>query len=240
MYLVNPLGGFRLPLYLLISKVVRVYQPEQTFVPQAFPLVTARGGPGGRGGSDPGKPLARLFQLGKRRQRIGHAPDTVQPLDPRLPHDRVAEALAQPVLAKLELQPQDPHDHLAQSSPAGAPGLQPTTKAGIAWKEVARSGVHDVLGIPLDHGHRRLEAIERGSLLGPREQAGEVSVQDGANRGAGVGAEEPARQPLQRARVEPRRGAGYQLLDQVAQMRSEPRHGRKLNRMRALVNRNPA
>ncbi len=78
----------------------------------------ALSGPGRRLGLDPGKPTLRLLELGQRRQRLWCAPEAVQSLDPRLANHRVAERLAEPVLAKLELQPQDSHDHLGQPSAA--------------------------------------------------------------------------------------------------------------------------
>src|SRR6185295_12882920 len=225
----------------LFLRLFESINPNRCLYPRQSPWLQRRlGGAGGRGGPDPGKPRAGLLELGEGRQRFGLAPGSVQPLDSRLRNDGVTEALAHPVLAKLELQPQDPQDHFTQSAPARSPGLEPPAKAGVTWIEVARGGVHDVLGMAFDHRHRRLEAIECGALLGPRKQAREVAAQDGANRGARVAVEQPARQRPERALVEPRRSAAYELLDEGTQMRPEPGYGGELNRVRALVNRYPA
>ena len=97
-----------------------------------------------------------------------------------------------------------------------------------------------MLGVALDHGHRRLEAIQGAPLLRPREQAGEVAAQDGANRGARVAAEQPARQPPEEAGIEARRSAADQLLQELPQMRRKPGDRGELDRVGALVEGDPA
>src|SRR3954452_8176227 len=67
---------------------------------------TASPGLGGRrrGRSHALQPGGRLVQLGLRRQRLGRAPDPVQRLDAAGVGDRVAELLAQLVLAHLQVE----------------------------------------------------------------------------------------------------------------------------------------
>src|SRR5439155_3584048 len=105
------------------------------------------------------------------------------------------EGLAEPVLAKLELQPKHPQDHLAEPSPARPASLEALAQAGVAGIELPRGGVHHVLGVALDYGHHRLEAIERAGLFRARGHAREIAAQHRADRGARVGANETPRQP---------------------------------------------
>src|SRR4029078_5042973 len=62
---------------------------------------------GGRSGRDrlarAAQPGLRVLELGQRRQRLRPAPDPVERRDPLGLDHCVAEALAQPVMAQLEL-----------------------------------------------------------------------------------------------------------------------------------------
>src|SRR5436190_24327949 len=90
------------------------------------------GGPGRRSHADPTQPVRRMLELVERWQGVGRAPDLVQPLYARLLDDAVAEGLAERVLPKLELQTDNPEDHLAQAAAARPARLQALAEPGIA------------------------------------------------------------------------------------------------------------
>ena len=87
------------------------------------------------------------------------------------------------------------------------PRLEALAQARVAGIDRPRGGVHDVLGVSLDHGHHRLEAVEGAGLVGARQQASQIAAQHLANRGAGIGAKQPPGRLPDRAEVQPRRRA---------------------------------
>lgn len=84
------------------------------------------------------------------------------------------------------------------------------------------------------------ELVQDARLLRPREQAWEVSLKEGADRVPRIGSKEPSGQGLQHRAVEPRRGALDQPVKEPGEVRAKPLDGAELNRVRRLVDRDPA
>ena len=141
------------------------------------------------------RPGAASAAAARARRGVGSASGARQTwFSPSMPASATTasqKALPSRVLAKLELQPEYPQDHLAEPSPARSPSLEALAEARVAGIDPPRGGVHDVLGVALDHGHHCLEAVEGARLLGARQQARQIAAQHLANRRAGVGAKKP-------------------------------------------------
>src|SRR3954451_16700811 len=97
--------------------------------------------------ADPG---GRIVELGERRQVLRGAPGAVEALDAPVAHDRVAEALADEVLAHLEVEAQQALEELDQRRLVPAPALERLAQVGQRRKDVRAGRVHDVLGVTLD------------------------------------------------------------------------------------------
>ena len=106
------------------------------------------------------RPGARARRASGRSS--GRAPDAAQRLGPAGRDDRVAERLAELVLAHLQV-------HARAAGRAGRRGPPRRSRrasrrarsSASSRPSVGRAGVHDVLGVPLDHRHRRLQPVER-------------------------------------------------------------------------------
>ena len=63
--------------------------------------------------------------------------------------------------------------------------VEAPAKLGDAGSQLGCGDVHHVLGVALDHRHRRLQAVEQGALLGLGERAGELAPQQPATTSRG-------------------------------------------------------
>ena len=139
--------------------------------PQADQRCDARlSGSAATGATRPSQPAAARARRASAAPRARARPGSAPRCPPRRPPSS-QNALPSRYWRSLSSSPSSRSDHLAQPAPARPPRLEALAKAGIAGIEPPGGGVHDVLGVALDHRHRRLEAIEGARLLGPGEQA---------------------------------------------------------------------
>ncbi len=103
----------------------------------------------------------------------------------------------------------------------------------------AAAGVHHVLGVPLDHRHRRLQAVEQATPLGIGEQPRELAAQQRADDRAGV-AEQAAAERGEAGRVEALGRALDQPAASARMCGGEPVDALELDHVRGLVQRDPA
>src|SRR5436190_18994570 len=134
------------------------------------------------------EPPVGVFELGQRRERLGTAPDAIEGLDALGLDDRVAEALAQLVLAHLEIETEQPLEELGQRRRLTAPALERLPQLVERGQRLAARRVHDVLGVALDDRHRGLDAVDDGPLLGRGHDGEEVALAEGVDGPAQVGA----------------------------------------------------
>src|SRR5581483_8942521 len=104
-----------------------------------IPHSTCKGGPGAplrarghRRATDPLEPARGLLELLHARQCLGTRPHSVEALDSGLRGHRVAECLAQLVLAELELHAEQPRDDLAEAAAARPSHLEPIAKPRVS------------------------------------------------------------------------------------------------------------
>src|SRR5215211_1287857 len=115
------------------------------------------------GAAEPG---VGVLELGERRERLLAAPDAIEGVDALGLDDRVAEALAELVLAQLEVEAEQPLEELGKRRCLPPPALERLAQVVERGQRLAARRVHDVLGVALDHRHRRLDAIDDRALLG--------------------------------------------------------------------------
>ena len=76
-----------------------------------------------------------------------------------------AEGLAAAVLGHLHVEAEQLRDDRVERAAALAVALQAPAQLGVAGVELLADGVHDVLGVALDHGHRGHQAIDQPALV---------------------------------------------------------------------------
>ena len=121
------------------------------------------------------------------RQRLGRVPDPVERLDAGLRDHRVAEHLALLVLAHLHVQPEQALDQPLGRRAAAAARVHRRPQLLVAGDRLGRDRVHDVLGVALDHRHRRLHARHQRALLLRLHQRGQPAVAEGLDQLRRVG-----------------------------------------------------
>ena len=166
----------------------------------------------------------------------------VQPLDPRPPRATVSQN-AFPSLYWRSFSSIPSSRAITSASPPrlARRASRRDPKAGVAGIERLGRRVHHVLGVSLDHRHRRLERVERPGLLRAR-RAAEAARRASALGPSLAGPRRSSRlaSARQRGLVEPRRGAVDQSPEQPGQMGSQPGHRAELDRVGDLVDGDPA
>ena len=121
-----------------------------------------------------------LLELGRGRGAPrGDSQSAAQSLrSPPALDDLVAERLAELVLAQLQARARAAGRAASPSPPRRARRARAARAArSTPVAELAGGGVHDVLGVTLDHRHRRLEPVERSRLAPVGEQPRELAAQ---------------------------------------------------------------
>src|SRR4051794_24455691 len=84
-------------------------------------------------------PRSRVVELGERREVLRSAPGAVEALDAPVAHDGVAEALADEVLAHLEIEAQQALEELDQRRLVPAPALERLAQLGQRRQDLRAS-----------------------------------------------------------------------------------------------------
>ena len=181
-------------------------------------------------------PGGRIVELGERRQVLRGAPGAVEALDPPVAHDRVAEALADEVLAHLEVEAEQALEQLDQRRLLAPPALERLAQLGQRGQHRRAGGVHHVLGVALDERHDRLKAIDDLLALGPGDRMDETVLAHRVPRRAQV---LHLGQAQKRGRVDLDLDRGEQLAQHRGQVLAQPRDPRELHRVGDLVEDDP-
>src|SRR4051794_13533739 len=183
----------------------------------------------GRVGEDPAQPGLGRLELRPRGQLLRRLEDDVQARDARALGHLVAEALADLVLLELELEAEQALEQLPQPrSLRAAAGHRGAQRLEVAQR-VAADGVHDVLGVALDDGHRRLQAIDdRHALLAGHERDDPALAHRGDDALEVLARAQPAQR---RGRVDGDVDGVEQLAQQPGEVLAQPRHGAELHRV---------
>ena len=150
----------------------------------------------------------------------------MQGLRSRLVDHGVAEALALLVLAQLEVQPEQTGYQACEPRLRASAAVERLAQLGQRWQEFGGYGVHHVLGVTLDHRHRRLHAIERLTLGGVGHNRDQITLAQCAHDALDL---VPGRHAQLARRVDPQLGLLEELLDQPRDVRMKPRHAGACN-----------
>src|SRR4051795_12013879 len=123
-------------------------------------------------------PAGRVVELRERRQLVRRRPGAVERVDPTARDNRVAEALAVLVLAHLHVEAEQALEQLEQRRAVLAPAVHRGAQLRDVRQHRRAGGVHDVLGVALDEGHGRLEAVDERLALGAGDRGDEPAVTD--------------------------------------------------------------
>src|SRR6476469_6999496 len=185
------------------------------------------------------RPGGGILELIERRKQFGGEPGAVQALDPVVAHDGVAEALADLVLLHLEVHPEQLLDELDQRRLLATALLQRGAQLRQRGQHRGAGGVHHVLGVALDHRHRRLQAVDDGLALGTGHGADQHARADRVPHPLQIVGARQAGHAQQRAGVDLHLDRGQQLAEHPGHVVAQPRHAGELHGVGELVEDDP-
>src|SRR4051794_24597612 len=181
-------------------------------------------------------PLIGLIELLRARQRLRAPPGTVECPDPMGADHLVGEGLAAFVLRELHVEAEHLGDDRVEQAAPLAIGVERAAQIRVAGVDLVADGVHDVLGVALDQGHRRGQPLDELALWLRKQQVSELT---GRRRPDELLRVEARELPEQLARLHLEGGFLEELLRDPTDVLAEPWHRGEVDGMSGLVERDP-
>ena len=183
-------------------------------------------------------PQPGCVELRQRRQRVRGRPRAVERLDAAAATTASQNALPCSYWRSLRSSPIRRSNSRNKPERSRRRRSRPSRSTGQVGQQRSPDGVHDVLGVALDQRHRGLQLVEQRAALRPGDEVDELA---GADRVDERRADRPAcgsRSSLRTSTSTSSDASSPRM--RSASVPAQPRHAAELQRVRGLVQRDPA